>query len=275
MRPHEQPILERPIGALLASLFPTAAFIAAVAITDVWVDFRSVSLRSLLAAVPFYLVAVSVPSLLPISATKSSAARVTVTAAMCVVAACAGVLAIRTDDAQAGFAVFYVPYVAVPGGLVLWIGRSVAERRRRVARRDGDHVQPAQLSHRVSALLLDVAVLATVLFVPVTGLSDAKREVLAGVVAVGVATIYVAGFTAWRSATPGQLALRLRVVDADSLGPISAGRAVLRSLIVVLEVGTAPTLILAPVAIAELVVAGSSGRSITDRLIRTRVVTAS
>ena len=272
----QRTILERPAGALVATLVPTATFIAAVAVADVWVDFRSVSLRGLLGATPIYLAIVSLPSLLPISATRSSRARVVATVFMAVVAAWAGALAIATDDAQAGLAVLIVPYVAVPLGLVLWIGRSLAERR---AAGDGDRLELAHTSHRMAALLIDVAFLATVLFVPVRALADAKQEVLAAGVVVGVSTLYAAGLTARRGATLGQAALRLRVVDARSLGPISARRAVLRSAIVVslsvlLGVGLAATSVLALPAIAELVAAVATRRSLTDRLVRTSVVTA-
>lgn len=267
--PEQRTLLERPTGALVASLVPTAMFMAAVAIADVSGDLRSVSALGLLAAAPVYLLWVSLPSLLPISATRSLVARAGVTVIMGGVAAWAGVLVVRTDDAQAGLAVLLVPYVAVPLGLALWISRSVAERR---VVGNSDLLEPAQVTHRIAALLIDIAVVAGVLLLPVTGLSDAEREVLAGVLAVGAPTLYMAGFTAWRGATLGQSALRLRVVDADSLAPIAPTRSVLRSLIVVLEVGATATVILAPLAIAEVAAVRSSGRSITDRLMGTRVV---
>jgi hypothetical protein len=69
--------------------------------------------------------------------------------------------------------------------------------------------------------------------------------------------------------------MRLAVVDAPTSGPISLARALLRSLVIVLEVAAASTLVLALPAFAELISSqGRAGQSLTDRMLGTRVVTS-
>jgi hypothetical protein len=62
-------------------------------------------------------------------------------------------------------------------------------------------------------------------------------------------------------------------VDASTRKRISLPRAVLRSLVVVLEVAATPSIILALPAFAELTSTSADGRSLTDRVLRTEVVT--
>lgn len=90
-----------------------------------WVEFRSVSIGVLVAGAPLYLGFVALPSLLPLAAARAGVMRAAVLVLMTGVA----VLAVATDDAQAGLAVFLVPYVAVPLAALLWIGQAVAASR--------------------------------------------------------------------------------------------------------------------------------------------------
>ncbi len=104
-------------------------------------------------------------------------------------------------------------------------------------------------------------------------MSHAKHEVAAAVVGLGVGTVYMATLVDVRRRTIGQSLLRLAVVDATTLERVNASRAIVRSAIVVIEVAAAATMIFSVPAIAELVSVVASGRSLTDRLLRTSVVT--
>ncbi|MEJ7765824.1 MAG: hypothetical protein WKF86_10035, partial [Acidimicrobiales bacterium] len=64
----------------------------------------------------------------------------------------------------------------------------------------------------------------------------------------------------------------LFVLDFTTGRPVSAVRAVLRSVVVVLEVAAVPTLILAVPALLEGVSLVGSNRSVTDRLLGTVVL---
>lgn len=110
----------------LASLIPRAAFVVAIAIADVSVDYKSVSLVGLVTGAPSDLAMVALPSLLALSAAPIGVLRMAVLVVMTAVAAMAGVLVMTTDDGQAGFAVFWVPFVAIPLAAVLRVGRAVA-----------------------------------------------------------------------------------------------------------------------------------------------------
>jgi uncharacterized RDD family membrane protein YckC len=129
----------------------------------------------------------------------------------------------------------------------------------------------ARPSERLAALAIDFAVVGVVLVVPLTAMSHAKQEVAAGVVGVAAGTIYLGGPIAAFGRTLGQSVLRLRVVDARTGARIGFARALLRSIVVVLEVAAALTLIFAIAGLAELMAAATNGRTLTDRLLRTAV----
>jgi len=248
-----------------ASLIPWAAFVLATALADVWVDYKSISVAGLVTAAPLYLVFVALPSALPLAAARSRSLWLAVLVVMTGVAAIAGVLVVTTDDAQAGLAALWVPFVAIPLAGVLWVGQTVMERR--------SGRRAAGLPVRLAALAIDVVIVGAVLVVPLTAMCHAKQEIAAGVVGIGVATIYLAALVSVRGGSVGQSLVGLGVVDASTGSKLALSRALLRSLIVVVEVSLAPTLILSPIAFAELWSASVTGRSLTDRLLRTEVVT--
>ncbi|MEA2672707.1 MAG: hypothetical protein QOG45_2927 [Chloroflexota bacterium] len=91
---------------------------------------------------------------------------------------------------------------------------------------------------RAVAYLIDSAILFAVLFVlslgtggftrtdPATGLPVANGSLQALAVVIGVA--YVVGFWSTRSATPGQMALGLRIVRAENGAPLDVSKALIR-----------------------------------------------
>jgi hypothetical protein len=266
--------LARPWSTAAASLVPWAAFLAAMAITDIWVDYKSMSLVALIAASPVYLGFVALPSLFPLAAAPPGWMRLTVLTVMTAVAVIAGVLVVTSDDAQAGLAVLLVPYVGVPLGAVIWVARTAMNARRTTSPERGEDAvsSPATPSDRLAALAIDITVVAAMLVVPLTAMSHAKQEVAAAVVGIAAGTIYLAGPIAAFGSTFGQSILQLRVVDARTGTRLGLGRALVRSTIVVLEVAAAVTIILAIAGLAELMAATTDGRTLTDRLLRTAVV---
>lgn len=247
-------------SAVVGSLVPWAAFLLAGALADE-------GAVHLLPAVPFYLLFVAVPSMIAIVAGRTALARLAVGAAMTAVAGYAGVQVATIDDGQAGLAVLWVHVVAVPLAAVVWLGGAAAGRRKE-ARSPG----PARPSDRLAALTVDAVLVGIVLAAPVTLLSNAKAEVVAVVAGVLLATLYFAAFAALPGRTPGQALLCLRLVDHASGEAVTPGRALLRSLVLVLELLGAAWMLLAPVALAELWSVVASGRSLTDRLFGTSVV---
>jgi hypothetical protein len=245
----------------------------ATAVTDIWVDYRSGSFVGLIAASPAYLGFVALPSLFPMAAASPGWMRVSVLTVMTAVAVVAAVLVVTSDDAQAGLAVFLVPYVGVPLGTVVWVAQTVLNARKTASPgRVEDAVSSlARPSERLAALAIDFAVVGVVLVVPLTAMSHARQEVAAGVVGGVAGTIYLGGPIAAFGRTLGQSVLRLRVVDARTGARIGFARALLRSIVVVLEVAAALTLIFAIAGLAELMAAATNGRTLTDRLLRTAV----
>jgi uncharacterized RDD family membrane protein YckC len=130
----------------------------------------------------------------------------------------------------------------------------------------------ASASDRLRALTIDTVLLSAVLVAPVTVLSDAGHEVAAVASAVLPTAAFLGGCVARRGRTIGQSLLGLSVVDADTLGRVPPIRAFPRSLIIALEVLGTATIILSPPALAELASARLTGRSLTDRLLRTTVL---
>jgi uncharacterized RDD family membrane protein YckC len=152
---------------------------------------------------------------------------------------------------------------------------AVAERvgAARGGHRSGAHgLAPALPSDRLTALALDVAIAAAVMVVPLTALSHAHLEVVAGGLGVVTATAFLAVPVARKGRTLGQSIVGLNVLDATTHRLIPARRAVLRSLVVVLEVAACPTLVLAIPAVIEWVSLVGSGRTVTDRVFGTAVL---
>jgi len=256
-----------------ASLIPWAAFLAAIALTGIVSGDESMSIGRVVAVAPFDLAVVALPSALALAAARARATRVVALIVRTTVSAIAGVIVTASEEAQAGLAMLWVPYVALPLAAALWVGHAVAaSRTSRPRPPDGEAAVPATPSDRLAALAVDVAIVGAALVVPLTLMSHAKHEVAATVVGVAVATAYFAGFGAARGQTLGQSLLGLSLVDAQSMRRPTLSRAVLRSLVIVLEVAAVSTIVLSPPAIAELVSVVTTGRSLTDRLLRTRVV---
>jgi hypothetical protein len=130
----------------------------------------------------------------------------------------------------------------------------------------------ASPSDRLSALAIDLVIAGAALAVPVTLLSDAKLEVVAAVVGFSIATAYLAVPIVWKARTLGQSLVGLCVLDSTTGQPVSAVRAVLRSVVVVLEVAAVPSVILAIPALVECVALVGSGRTVTDRVLGTVVL---
>lgn len=214
---------------------------------------------------------VALPAMVPLVVERAGATRAGVLIVMTAMPTISAVLVVTTDDAQAGLAVLWVPFVAIPLATVVWIGQAVAARRNRAP--DPAPFSLAGTSDRLAALAIDVAILGAALVFPLTAMSHAKYEVAAGLTGVAVATLYLTAFITTRRRTIGQSLLGLAVVDDATLEQLKPARAALRSLILVIEVAAIPSIIFSLPAIAELVSVLASGRSITDRLLETSVVT--
>lgn len=247
-----------------------------MALADSWLGDRSTSLVLLPASVPVSIGFVALPSFLPLAVARHRATKIVVLALMTSTAVIAGVLVETTDDAQAGLAVLWVPYAAVPLAAAIWIGQSVVTYRQqlRVSEHRSTMLVPAGPSDRLAALAIDVVVVGGALVFPLTALSHAGRETVAAVVGVAAAAVFLGALVAWRGQTIGQAVLGLSVVESRALGRVAPTRALVRGFVVVLEVVAAPTIVLAVPAVAELVAVLATGSSLTDRFLGTRVVAA-
>jgi hypothetical protein len=255
--------------AAAASLIPWAGFIAAAALTDVVRgDPTATSISDVARAAPSLLAFIALPSALALLVARTRALRLLALLAMTAASATAGVAVTASDDAQAGLALLWVPLLALPLAAVLWVGQTVAASQGR----DRATTTVAGFSDRLAALAIDALIVAAALVVPLTAMGHGK-EVAAVVVGVAAATAYFAGLVLPRGQTVGESLLRLTVVDAQTLQRPRSVRRLLRSLIIVLEVAGAWTVILSPPAVAEAASALLTGRSLTDRLLRTSVVT--
>jgi hypothetical protein len=122
--PRTRSRLTSPGAAVVCSLVPWAAFLLAVTKTHSSFH-KPVSLLELLGE-PVTLGFVALPSLLALAAARTRLTRLVVLMVMTGVAAWAGVSIVTTDDAQAGLAVLWVPFVALPLATVAWVGHNVA-----------------------------------------------------------------------------------------------------------------------------------------------------
>lgn len=162
----------------------------------------------------------------------------------------------------------------VLGGLaavVVAVAERIAAARRRSPSPDrgGSVATPVD---RLAALAIDAAIVGGVLFLPLTALSHSKLEIVAAIIGIAVATTYFAVALAWQGRTLGQSLVGLFVVDARTNRPVPVVRALLRSVVIVVEIALVPTLMFAIPAFIELVVLSASGRTLTDRLLETSVL---
>jgi hypothetical protein len=166
---------------------------------------------------------------------------------------------------------WFLPFLGVlAAGVVAVTGLIAAARRRAPSPHRTFTI--ASPSERLAALAIDVGAVGGLLMAPLTALSHTNLEIVAGVLGIAVATTYLAVPVAWKGRTLGQSLLGLYVMDASTNKRVPIARALLRSVVVVLEIALVPTLILAVPAVIELVVLSVSGRTLTDRLLRTSVV---
>jgi hypothetical protein len=188
---------------------------------------------------------------------------------MTAAAAAAAVTMATSDDAQAGLAVFIVGYVALPLAALVWVGETLFKVWRRT---ELGVTTLATTEERIVALLIDTLLIGAALVIPLTAMSHAGHEVMAAVIGVSIGTAWLAVPVVLFGGSIGQLALRLRVVDAVKGGPLSLVKAMTRSAIVALEVAVAPTFVLAGAGLCEVIACASNGRSLTDRLLRTYLI---
>lgn len=165
-------------------------------------------------------------------------------------------------------------FLPVLGGLAAVVV-AVAERVRAARRRSHVHHDALTLatpSDRLAALAIDVAIIGAALVAPLTVLSNAKHEIVAGVLAITVATASLAVPLSWKGRTLGQSLVGLVVTDVRTNRPVPVARAILRSVVIIVEVAGVPTLIFAAPAAVELLALSTSGRTLTDRLLATSVL---
>ena len=113
--------------ALLASLVPLAAFIGAIAAGEPFAEHEvHLEWSGLVAALPFYVLVVVLPAALPLVVARHRATQAVVLVAMTTTATLAGWLVVTTDDAQAGLAVLWVPFVAIPLALAIRVAQHAA-----------------------------------------------------------------------------------------------------------------------------------------------------
>ncbi|HEX9683517.1 MAG TPA: RDD family protein [Acidimicrobiales bacterium] len=168
---------------------------------------------------------------------------------------------------------WFLPILGAAAAVVVTVADRVGTARRQSRSRERPQTV-ASPSDRLAALAIDVVVIGGVLVVPLTTLSHAKLEAFAGVLGIVLAMAYMAIPLAWKGRTLGQSLVGLFVVDSRTSRSVSLTRASVRGLIVVLEVAAVPTLILAIPAFVELMALINSGRTLTDRLLGTAVLSA-
>jgi hypothetical protein len=265
---------ERKRSALRSAWVPGSAYVVAASVSGSPTARGDAPLLLTVVALAVGSVCFVVPAaFVALVVARHRAVRQAVTAAVTAAAVLAGVLVATTDDAQAGLAVFWVSYVALPLALVVWLVDEVVDARR--TRAGTTHGWSAPVGDRLAALVIDIVIVGGALAVPLTGLAHAGHEVLAAVVGILVAAAYLGLLVAWRGRTVGHALVGLSVVRApDGHGERRVGvwRASVRGLIVALEVASAPTVFLVAIAGAELLAAAGDGRSLTDRVLGTRVV---
>jgi hypothetical protein len=261
------------LAAISLSFIPWATFLVALVVVGASYD-ETVSVGGIAAAAPLYLLFVALPSGLALAASGTGRLRLVVLTVMTGISVLAAVELVASDDAQAGLAVLLVPMAAIPLAVAVWVGRLVVERQpsRTDASDSGEgNLRPAVLaptSDRVAALTVDAATVCGALYLPLTALSDAGLEAVAAIVGLAVAAFAFALPIWWRGGTLGHQLLGLAVVDASTMGAVGLGRSVARSLIVAGETVLITTLL----PLLDLALVAATGRSLSDRLLRTSVI---
>jgi hypothetical protein len=224
--------------------------------------------RGVLLAVPLYFGFVGLPGAVSLLAARHRGVRIGCALLMTAIGGWAGRAVATTDDAQAGLAVLVVPMVGVPlAGVVFVIEAAVQRRRDSLDSAAG----PAAFDERAAAWLIDLVILGAVLTVPLTRLSHADQELVAGAIGITASVAYLA--TCWMvgGSTIGQRLLRVGVVriDGTRCGP---GRALVRAVALVIEHVVSFVLLFIPLVVEAVFAADWGGRTIVDRLAGTRVM---
>ena len=182
----------------------------------------------------------------------------------------------RGDNDGLWALVFWMlPMLGLFAAVIVACLSAIAAKRRIMAEqgRGPARMARATLGDRLAALAIDVALVVAVLVVPLTRLSHASQELLAFVLGVAASTLYLAIPLALRGQTVGQRLTGVFVCDAETGQPASWPRSLVRGVIVTMEVLLTPSILFGLPALADfLAAASSSGRSITDRVLRTTVL---
>ena len=205
--------------------------------------------------------------LLPLAATTSLAA-VLGGGAVSALTVWTGALLTSDDSSTAAIGLFTVPIAVAMGVGGVGIFDRIVQRF--AARSAMASLEPAGVGDRLASLALDAGALCVALGLPLQALSRRGEEVAAVVAGVLASTLYFATCVALRGRTLGQWLLGIEVVDADGGGRVPWPRAVLRGLALTIEALGTFLLYLAPLALADVLLA-SSGRSLLDRLFGTVV----
>jgi hypothetical protein len=113
-------------NVVVLSLLPTAAFMMAMVVAAEFSTYKHIAVSNIGSQLIVSVMGVSGPCLVPVSVAKRGIVRWCTTAIMSVVSVIAGVLVITTDDAQAGLAVLWVLYTALPLAAAIGVGQAIA-----------------------------------------------------------------------------------------------------------------------------------------------------
>jgi hypothetical protein len=114
--------------AVLGTLAPCLAFLAGLAVADLWVEYKDLGLRddATVGNMAFYFgLFFIVPTFFPIWLTSTGRSRILVIGLLSTVAFWAGVQVMTVDDAQAGFAVFLVPMAAIAISIAILVAGGI------------------------------------------------------------------------------------------------------------------------------------------------------
>ena len=214
-----------------------------------------------------FLVAVAwLPSVWAIAVARRPGTRMLVTGGLLLVSVLVGRILLNSDDNDKGFAVFLIPYAAVPTAAILWIAHAASDARQRVAstRAALTGATAAPIGERAAAFVLDgllMGIVVTALYKNTMGGSDILRLVAAG----GIATAYLAVGYATRGQTLGLAAMGIQIRTTDGTATLSWTRSLLRGLLLTTEVGLSAFAFFLPLLL-DLALTAKSGHSAIDRL---------
>lgn len=125
--PPRRPVFAHRVrSAALASLIPWTAFILTLVLADRVDPGHSYRVAAVVSVAPFYLGFVALPSVLPLVAARHLAVRLGALVVMTTASVLAAVAMATSGDAQAGLQALWVPIVAVPASVAIWLGETIA-----------------------------------------------------------------------------------------------------------------------------------------------------